>query len=118
MAHDWLYTLPLGVECAGAPAPPPGVWRADGPRCPPSGVVLCRRGLPLHNPFWLLVRDAFHRLAVALPARLTSQRPCSHEDLRCHRRSAGPAGRALAPACLDGDLLGGDSTSLSASSRS
>jgi hypothetical protein len=38
-----LCTFPFGVECAGAPTPPPGVWSVDGPRCPPSGAVLILR---------------------------------------------------------------------------
>ena len=34
-----LCTFPLGVEYAGAPTPPPGVWSVDGPRWGTSGAV-------------------------------------------------------------------------------
>ena len=91
MAHDWLCTFPLGVECAGAPAPPPGVWRADGPRCPPSGVVLCGPGRPPTNRISSIAPTGWHapwagsrcsgiRVRAHGAAGLTVQRRCSHED--------------------------------------
>jgi hypothetical protein len=50
-----LCTFPSGVECAGAPTPPPGVWSVDGLRCPPSGAVLILRDIRVcTTPRWLV----------------------------------------------------------------